>query len=100
MYTLRKPFDRLSTRSLFLFTKQPLNSCFCVCLLASFAQVLIGNLTKPKEGLDALMPSRTQLSPYLRFGCLSPRLFHMRLTKAYMKVFSLCSLYKACKCQS
>lgn len=49
-------------------------------------KVLIGNLKKSVEGLDALQPSRTQLSPYLRFGCLSPRLFHMRLTKAYMKV--------------
>lgn len=47
-------------------------------------KVLFGS--KPKEGIDALLPSNTQLSPYLRFGCLSPRLFHMRLTKAYIQV--------------
>lgn len=28
-------------------------------------------------------PATTVLSPYLKFGCLSPRLFHQRLLKAY-----------------
>lgn len=60
-------------------------------LLFLIFKVLFGS--KPKEGIDALLPSNTQLSPYLRFGCLSPRLFHMRLTKAYIQVGFIAVIY-------
>lgn len=60
-------------------------------LLCFIFKVLFGS--KPKEGIDALLPSNTQLSPYLRFGCLSPRLFHMRLTKAYIQVGFIAVIY-------
>lgn len=34
---------------------------------------------KPKGNPAALQPATTVLSPYLKFGCLSVRLFHKRL---------------------
>lgn len=61
------------------------------CIYCFIFKVLFGS--KPKEGIDALLPSNTQLSPYLRFGCLSPRLFHMRLTKAYIQVGFIAVIY-------
>ena len=61
------------------------------CIYCFIVKVLFGS--KPKEGIDALLPSNTQLSPYLRFGCLSPRLFHMRLTKAYIQVGFIAVIY-------
>lgn len=39
---------------------------------------------KPKTNPSAfLRPATTVLSPYLKFGCLSPRLFHQRLVAIY-----------------
>lgn len=39
---------------------------------------------KPKGNPAALLrPATTVLSPYLKFGCLSPRLFHSRLLEIY-----------------
>lgn len=35
---------------------------------------------------NSLLASPTGLSPYLRFGCLSCRLFYFKLTDLYMKV--------------
>lgn len=35
---------------------------------------------------STLMPSGSHLSPYLRFGCLSPRLLYQRMTEEYIKV--------------
>ena len=36
---------------------------------------------KPKGNPAALQPATTVLSPYLKFGCLSVRLFHQRLVE-------------------
>ncbi|KAK3103392.1 hypothetical protein FSP39_018906 [Pinctada imbricata] len=38
---------------------------------------------KPKTEPNTLDPSTTVLSPYLKFGCLSPRLFYYRLQEIY-----------------
>ena len=38
---------------------------------------------KPKTNPAALRPSTTVLSPYLKFGCVSPALFHRRLSAVY-----------------
>lgn len=35
---------------------------------------------------NSLLASPTGLSPYLRFGCLSCRLFYFKLTDLYRKV--------------
>lgn len=46
----------------------------------------IASFEKPKVTPNSLFPSPTGLSPYLRFGCLSPRLFYHRLSELYRKV--------------
>ncbi|XP_078359944.1 cryptochrome-1-like [Oculina patagonica] len=46
----------------------------------------IASFEKPKVTPNSLFPSPTGVSPYLRFGCLSPRLFYHRLTELYRKV--------------
>lgn len=38
---------------------------------------------KPKTSPNSLEPSTTVLSPYLKFGCLSSRLFHQNLKEVY-----------------
>ncbi|XP_052797387.1 cryptochrome-1-like isoform X1 [Mya arenaria] len=38
---------------------------------------------KPKTEPNSLEPSTTVLSPYLKFGCLSPRIFYYGLVDAY-----------------
>jgi len=38
---------------------------------------------KPKTHPNALAPATTVLSPYLKFGCLSPRLFYHELDRIY-----------------
>ncbi|XP_035828705.1 cryptochrome-1 [Aplysia californica] len=43
----------------------------------------ICNFEKPKTSPNSLSPSTTVLSPYLKFGCLSPRLFYHRLQQVY-----------------
>ncbi|XP_062617610.1 cryptochrome-1-like [Saccostrea cucullata] len=40
---------------------------------------------KPKTEPNTLEPSTTVLSPYLKFGCLSPRLFYYKLQEVYSK---------------
>lgn len=46
---------------------------------------------------NSLLASPTGLSPYLRFGCLSCRLFYFKLTDLYRKVcFQQPSLGGAC----
>ena len=40
---------------------------------------------KPKSSPNALSPSTTVLSPYLKFGCLSPRLFYHTTDGAYKR---------------
>lgn len=40
---------------------------------------------KPNTSPNSLQPSTTVLSPYLKFGCLSPKLFYHRLRQIYKK---------------
>nr|UXK97092.1 cryptochrome [Haliotis discus hannai] len=46
----------------------------------------VASFEKPKMSPQSLFPSQTGLSPYLRFGCLSPRLFYWKLRELYKKV--------------
>ncbi|XP_037960196.1 cryptochrome-2 isoform X2 [Teleopsis dalmanni] len=43
------------------------------------------NFEKPNTAPNSLEPSTTVLSPYLKFGCLSSRLFYQRLTDILKK---------------
>ncbi|KAG8177977.1 hypothetical protein JTE90_019988 [Oedothorax gibbosus] len=47
----------------------------------------VASFGRPKMTLQSFLLSQTGLSPYLRFGCLSPRLFYQELTELYRKVF-------------
>jgi len=42
-------------------------------------QDYICKFSKPDTSPNSLEPSTTVLSPYLKFGCLSPRLFYAKL---------------------
>ncbi|XP_017540791.1 cryptochrome circadian regulator 3b [Pygocentrus nattereri] len=44
------------------------------------------NFERPKMNSSPLLASPFGLSPYLRFGCLSCRLFHSKLTELYKRV--------------
>ncbi|KAL4225263.1 hypothetical protein ACF0H5_015951 [Mactra antiquata] len=43
----------------------------------------ICSFEKPKTSPNSLEPSTTVLSPYLKFGCLSPRIFYHKLNEVY-----------------
>jgi cryptochrome len=45
----------------------------------------ISSFEKPNTSPNSLEPSTTVLSPYLKFGNLSPKLFYWRLKEAYSK---------------
>jgi len=47
----------------------------------------VASFGRPKMTPQSLLPSQTGLSPYLRFGCLSTRLFYYQLTDLYKKVY-------------
>nr|AWY10934.1 non-photoreceptive cryptochrome [Tritonia tetraquetra] len=46
----------------------------------------VASFERPKMSPQSLYPSGTGLSPYLRFGCLSPKTFYWKLTELYKKV--------------
>uniref|UniRef100_A0A8D0CI62 Cryptochrome-1 n=1 Tax=Scleropages formosus TaxID=113540 RepID=A0A8D0CI62_SCLFO len=46
----------------------------------------VANFERPRMNSNSLLASPTGLSPYLRFGCLSCRLFYFKLTDLYKKV--------------
>uniref|UniRef100_UPI00358F2057 cryptochrome-1-like isoform X1 n=1 Tax=Myxine glutinosa TaxID=7769 RepID=UPI00358F2057 len=46
----------------------------------------VANFERPRMNANSLLASPTGLSPYLRFGCLSCRLFYYKLTELYKKV--------------
>lgn len=48
----------------------------------------VASFGHPKMTPQSLLASQTGLSPYLRFGCLSTRLFYYQLTELYKKVSS------------
>lgn len=49
-------------------------------------KAVIASYGKPKMTPQSLLASRTGLAPYLRFGCLSTRLFFSELNNLYQKV--------------
>uniref|UniRef100_A0A671R7H4 Cryptochrome circadian regulator 3b n=1 Tax=Sinocyclocheilus anshuiensis TaxID=1608454 RepID=A0A671R7H4_9TELE len=51
------------------------------------------NFERPKMNSSPLLASPLGLSPYLRFGCLSCRLFYYKLTELFKKVSPSISLY-------
>lgn len=51
----------------------------------------VASFGRPKMTPQSLLPSQTGLSPYLRFGCLSTRLFYYQLTDLYKKVQDDCN---------
>ncbi|CAO2581235.1 Cry1 [Lemmus lemmus] len=46
----------------------------------------VANFERPRMNANSLLASPTGLSPYLRFGCLSCRLFYFKLTDLYKKL--------------
>uniref|UniRef100_A0A224XLC4 Putative deoxyribodipyrimidine photolyase/cryptochrome n=1 Tax=Panstrongylus lignarius TaxID=156445 RepID=A0A224XLC4_9HEMI len=46
----------------------------------------VASFGRPKMTPQSLLPSQTGLSPYLRFGCLSTRLFYYQLNDLYRKI--------------
>ena len=48
----------------------------------------VASFGRPKMTPQSLLPSQTGLSPYLRFGCLSTRLFYHALGDLYRKVIN------------
>lgn len=46
----------------------------------------VANFERPRMNATSLLASPTGLGPYLRFGCLSCRLFYFKLTDLYRKV--------------
>ncbi|XP_021706475.1 cryptochrome-1, partial [Aedes aegypti] len=56
----------------------------------------VASFGRPKMTPQSLLARQTGLSPYLRFGCLSTRLFYYQLTDLYKKIKKACpplSLY-------
>ncbi|XP_041651087.1 cryptochrome-1b isoform X3 [Cheilinus undulatus] len=47
----------------------------------------VANFERPRMNANSLLASPTGVTPYLRFGCLSCRLFYHKLTDLYRKVF-------------
>uniref|UniRef100_A0A8C5ZHK5 Cryptochrome circadian regulator 2 n=1 Tax=Marmota marmota marmota TaxID=9994 RepID=A0A8C5ZHK5_MARMA len=52
----------------------------------ALARAWVANYERPRMNANSLLASPTGLSPYLRFGCLSCRLFYYRLWDLYKKV--------------
>lgn len=46
----------------------------------------VASFGRPKMTPQSLLASQTGLSPYLRFGCLSTRLFYYELTELYKRI--------------
>lgn len=61
-----------------------LNACHSLFFL--LFQAWVANFERPRMNANSLLASPTGLSPYLRFGCLSCRLFYFKLTDLYRKV--------------
>nr|XP_018916708.1 PREDICTED: cryptochrome-1-like isoform X1 [Bemisia tabaci] len=49
----------------------------------------VASFDRPKMTPESLQASQTGLSPYLRFGCLSTRLFYYQLNDLYKKVIDI-----------
>ena len=55
----------------------------------------VASFGRPKMTPQSLLASQTGLSPYLRFGCLSTRLFYHALSDLYRKVRECSSITSA-----
>lgn len=75
----------------------PLFFCFVYCSLSLCSQAWVANFERPRMNANSLLASPTGLSPYLRFGCLSCRLFYFKLTDLYRKVSLQLLPYKLSK---
>ncbi|XP_061077193.1 cryptochrome-2-like [Conger conger] len=51
----------------------------------------VANFERPRISMSSLMASPTGLSPYLRFGCLSCRVFYYKLRELYHQVRRHCT---------
>jgi len=49
-------------------------------------KAFVANYGKPKIMSASLLASDTGLSPFMRFGCLSVRLFYFKLTELYKQI--------------
>lgn len=56
-------------------------------------KAFIASYGKPKMTPQSLLASPTGLAPYLRFGCLSTRLFFAKLNDLYQEVNATISYY-------
>ncbi|CAB0011252.1 unnamed protein product [Nesidiocoris tenuis] len=54
--------------------------------LATIENAWVASFGRPKMTPQSLLASQTGLSPYLRFGCLSTRLFYYQLNDLYRKI--------------
>lgn len=81
---LRPSAGSLTTGCIRLAPKQRPSLSFLrpLCLL----QAWVASYERPRMNASSLLASPTGLSPYLRFGCLSCRLFYYRLWDLYRKV--------------
>lgn len=68
-------------------------------VLFCFFKAWVANFERPRMNANSLLASPTGLSPYLRFGCLSCRLFYFKLTDLYKKVGLLCSQICIVRCR-
>ena len=57
-------------------------------ILSVCFQAWVANFERPRMNANSLLASPTGLSPYLRFGCLSCRLFYFKQTDLYKKVLT------------
>lgn len=62
-------------------------------IFSVYFQAWVANFERPRMNANSLLASPTGLSPYLRFGCLSCRLFYFKLTDLYKKVLSKTEAY-------
>ena len=75
----------VTSRLYIAVTSRPLVSYVSVVSLL-LGQAWVANFERPRMNANSLLASPTGLSPYLRFGCLSCRLFYFKLTDLYHKV--------------
>ena len=61
----------------------------------------VASFGRPKMTPQSLLASPTGLSPYLRFGCLSTRLFYHALSDLYRKVTNQtnCEIEQSAQCE-
>ena len=66
-----------------LYTTALCSSPICSVQVSQKTAAWVRAFEKPATSPNSLEPSTTVLSPHLKFGCLSPRLFYWRLEELY-----------------